>query len=54
MAITDQNDSSEEILERVPEEHRDFARNILARHDVDTADLYSRQFVTRNYSLDPI
>jgi NAD(P)H-dependent flavin oxidoreductase YrpB (nitropropane dioxygenase family) len=43
MAVTDHNDSSEEILERVPETHRDFARNILARHDVDTADLYARQ-----------
>ncbi len=43
MAVTDGNDSSEEILEKVPDEHRNFARNVLAQYDVDTGDLYQNQ-----------
>ena len=43
MAITDDNASSDDYLSRVPDEHRDFARNVLAQHDVDTADVYAGQ-----------
>jgi NAD(P)H-dependent flavin oxidoreductase YrpB (nitropropane dioxygenase family) len=42
MAITD-DDTSEDMLARVPDEHRQFARNILASHQIDTGDLYQNQ-----------
>jgi NAD(P)H-dependent flavin oxidoreductase YrpB (nitropropane dioxygenase family) len=42
MAATD-SDTSESMLARVPQEHRDFARNILAQHQIDTSDLYQNQ-----------
>ena len=42
MAISD-DDTGEDMLARVPEEHRQFARNILASHQIDTADLYQNQ-----------
>ena len=42
MAATDA-DTSESMLSRVPSEHRDFARNILAQHQIDTSDLYQNQ-----------
>jgi NAD(P)H-dependent flavin oxidoreductase YrpB (nitropropane dioxygenase family) len=42
MAATDE-DTSESLLSRVPQEHRDFARNILAQHQIDTSDLYQNQ-----------
>jgi NAD(P)H-dependent flavin oxidoreductase YrpB (nitropropane dioxygenase family) len=42
MAIDD-DDTSESMLARVPQEHRDFARNILAQHQIDTSDLYQNQ-----------
>jgi len=54
MAISDNNNSSEEILEKVPREHQNFAANILAQHNIDTSDLYTNQkgsaggFLTRN------
>ncbi len=40
MAVTDDNNSLEEIRSMVPEEHRQFAAGILARHEIDTAGLY--------------
>lgn len=43
MAVTDDNDSPEEILSMVPEGHRRFATGILARHDIDTAGVYDGQ-----------
>lgn len=43
LAVTDDNATSEEILEMVPDEHRRFAEGILARHQIDTTDLYSNQ-----------
>ncbi|MDA1073581.1 MAG: nitronate monooxygenase [Proteobacteria bacterium] len=43
MAITDANNSPEEILAMVPREHRDYAASILARYDIDTADVYKDQ-----------
>lgn len=43
MAITDGHDSPEEIIAMVPDEHRDFARNILAQHNIDTKDVYQSQ-----------
>ncbi len=54
MAITDENDSPEEIAALVPAEHQEFAVNILAQHDIDTADVYANQhrggggFLTKN------
>ena len=43
MAVTDDNDSPEQILDMVPHQHRDFAAGILAQHDIDTADVYEGQ-----------
>jgi NAD(P)H-dependent flavin oxidoreductase YrpB (nitropropane dioxygenase family) len=34
------DDTSETMQSRVPQAHRDFARNILAQHHIDTSDLY--------------
>jgi len=42
MATTDET-TSDETLDMVPDEHRDFARGILARHNIDTRDLYKNQ-----------
>ena len=42
MATTDET-TSDETLDMVPDEHRDFARGILARHNIDTRDLYQNQ-----------
>ncbi len=43
MAITDDDTSPEEILAMVPDEHRRFATNILAQHQIDTAGVYDAQ-----------
>ena len=43
MAITDDNTSPEEILAMVPDEHRNFAINILAQYQIDTTDVYQGQ-----------
>ncbi|NJN52120.1 MAG: nitronate monooxygenase [Gammaproteobacteria bacterium] len=54
MAVTDDNNSPEEILSKVPHEHRDFAAGILARHEIDSTDVYRNQraggggFLTKN------
>ena len=42
MAASD-DDTSETMLSRVPQEHRDFARSILAQYHIDTSDLYRNQ-----------
>lgn len=42
MATTDET-TPEQTLDMVPDEHRDFARNILAQHNIDTGDLYRHQ-----------
>lgn len=42
MATTDDT-TPEETLDMVPDEHRDFARGILAQHNIDTADVYQNQ-----------
>ena len=53
MATTDET-TADETLDMVPDEHRDFARGILARHNIDTSDLYRNQvgsgggFLTEN------
>lgn len=53
MATTDET-TADETLDMVPDEHRDFARGILAQHNVDTSDLYRNQvgsgggFLTEN------
>jgi NAD(P)H-dependent flavin oxidoreductase YrpB (nitropropane dioxygenase family) len=43
MAITDDNATSEDVLAMVPDGHRDFAINILAQHQIDTAGVYENQ-----------
>ena len=43
MAVTDDNATGQEILAMVPDEHRQFTRNLLARHQIDTTDLYEGQ-----------
>jgi NAD(P)H-dependent flavin oxidoreductase YrpB (nitropropane dioxygenase family) len=43
MAVTDDDASSEEILELVPDEHRNYAVNILAQHQIDSTDVYKNQ-----------
>ncbi len=42
MAVTDDT-TPDETLDMVPDEHRDFARGILAQHNVDTSDVYQHQ-----------
>ena len=46
MAITDDDASSDEILDMVPDEHRNFAAGILAQHKIDSTDVYQNQFGT--------
>ena len=54
MAVTDANNSAAEIGAMVPKGHQDYAANILAQHDIDTADVYANQrtgaggFLTKN------
>lgn len=43
MAITDDNATPEDVLAMVPDGHRQFAMNILAQHQIDTADIYENQ-----------
>ncbi|MEE2781966.1 MAG: nitronate monooxygenase family protein [Pseudomonadota bacterium] len=43
MAITDDNNTPEHIESMIPREHQDFAANILAQHNIDTADVYADQ-----------
>ena len=40
MAITEQTDTPEQIRSMVPDEHRQFAINILQKHDIDASGLY--------------
>jgi NAD(P)H-dependent flavin oxidoreductase YrpB (nitropropane dioxygenase family) len=40
MAIQDDSATPEEIESMVPDEHKQFAAGILARHNIDTADVY--------------
>ncbi|MDP6377171.1 MAG: nitronate monooxygenase [Pseudomonadales bacterium] len=42
LAVSDE-DTPESTLAKVPEEHRDYALNILAGHDIDTGDVYQNQ-----------
>ena len=42
MAVTDDT-TADETLDMVPDEHRDFARGILAQHNIDTSDVYQHQ-----------
>ncbi len=43
MAVTDDNNSPDEILRMVPGEHRDFAASILDQHQIDSAGIYDGQ-----------
>jgi len=43
MAVTDDNNSPQEMLDMVPDQHRNFAAGILAQHQIDTADVYKNQ-----------
>ena len=42
MAVTDDT-TPDETLDMVPDEHRDFARGVLAQHNIDTSDVYQNQ-----------
>lgn len=42
MANKDEKLSADEIRALVPDEHRDYAAGVLARHNIDTSDLYQR------------
>jgi NAD(P)H-dependent flavin oxidoreductase YrpB (nitropropane dioxygenase family) len=46
MAVTDDDASSEDILDMVPDEHRNFAAGILAQHKIDSGDVYKNQVGT--------
>ena len=54
MAVTDDNNTPEHLEQMVPGEHRDFAAQVLARHNIDTQDVYPRKardaggFLTKN------
>ncbi len=43
MAVTDDNNSPDEILSMVPDEHREFAASILAEHQIDSTGIYKGQ-----------
>ncbi|MBV1877987.1 MAG: nitronate monooxygenase [Pseudomonadales bacterium] len=43
MAVTDDNISEAEIREMVGEEQKNFAASVLARHQIDTADVYQQK-----------
>jgi len=43
MANKDESASDEEVRAMVPDEHKNFAAGILARHDIDTKDIYENQ-----------
>lgn len=43
MAITDDNNTPEQIESMVPTAHQDYAASILAQHNIDTADVYANQ-----------
>ena len=43
MAVTDDDVTPDEVAEMIPDEHRNFAANILAQHQIDTADVYPRE-----------
>ncbi len=43
MANKDESMAPEEVLEMVPDEHRNFAAGVLARHNIDTNDVYEGQ-----------
>ena len=40
MANKDESQSADEVSAMVPDEHKNFAAGVLARHDIDTADVY--------------
>lgn len=40
MAVTEENDSVDEIQKMVPQVYRDFASGILEKHDIDASDVY--------------
>ena len=40
MAVTEENDSLDDIRKMVPQEHKEFAKSILERHEIDSTDVY--------------
>ena len=44
MAVSEENDATDEIKKRVPQEYFDFAASILQRHDIDTSDMYAEGY----------
>ena len=43
MAVTEGNDSAADIQAMIPSEHEDFALGVLARHNIDTNDVYAER-----------
>ena len=43
MAVTDKDPADADISDRIPDEHRNYAANILAQHKIDTADVYPKK-----------
>ena len=50
--MAEQQDAPRSAAEVLPEEHRGFATNLLARHNIDTADLYQQDVGRSNAFLD--
>ncbi len=44
MAVSEENDATEEIKKRVSQEYFDFAAGILKQHDIDASDMYSQGY----------
>ncbi|HJN95254.1 MAG TPA: nitronate monooxygenase [Gammaproteobacteria bacterium] len=44
MAVSEENDATEEIKKRVSQEYFDFAAGILKQHDIDASDMYSEGY----------
>lgn len=40
MAVTEENDSLDDIRKMVPQEHKEFAKSILEHHEIDSTDVY--------------
>ncbi|MDA0788220.1 MAG: nitronate monooxygenase family protein [Proteobacteria bacterium] len=51
-SMAQQDDTTRDVKDVVPAEHRDFAAGILARHNIDTSDLYQQKVGKSNAFLD--
>ncbi|MDA1369575.1 MAG: nitronate monooxygenase [Proteobacteria bacterium] len=44
MAVTNEDDATDAIKKRIPQEYFDFASSILQRHDIDASNLYTEDY----------